>query len=72
MPAQHGFRLKDTDDIPELICSLMSSPLEFGGQNAKGQFLNPAGPDGVLVFALQDGQLLSQNHTVPVSLRENF
>ena len=60
MPAQHGFRLKNTDDIPELICSLMSNPLEFGGQNAKGQFLNPAGSDGVIEFALEDGELLTK------------
>ena len=60
MPTQHGFRLEDTDDIPELICSLMSSPLEFSGQNSQGQFLNPAGSDGVIEFALQDGQLLTK------------
>ena len=32
----------------------MSSPLELVGQNAKGQFLDPTGSDGVLLFALQD------------------
>ena len=66
MPAQYGFRLKDTDDTPELICSLISGPLEFGGQNAKGQFLNPAGFDRMFMFALQDGQLLAKNKNFQV------
>ena len=48
MPAQNGFRLDDTDVIPELICSLMSGPLEFNGQNAKGRFLNHVGSDRVV------------------------
>jgi hypothetical protein len=58
--------LKDTDDIPELICSLMSGPLEFRGQNAKGQFLNPAGFDWMFMLALQDGQLLTKNKYLQV------
>jgi len=66
MPAQHGFRLKDTDDIPKLICSLMSGSLEFRGQNAKSQFLNPAGSDWMFMFALQDGQLLTKNKNLQV------
>jgi hypothetical protein len=58
--------LKDTDDIPELIGSLMSGPLEFRGQNAKGQFLNPAGFDWMFMLALQDGQLLTKNKYLQV------
>ena len=55
MPAQYGFRLEDTDDIPELICGLVSRLLELDGQNSQGQFLNLAGFDRVIEFALQDG-----------------
>ena len=55
MPAQDGFRLEDTDEIPELICGLASRLLEFVGQNGQGQFLNLAGFDPVIEFALQDG-----------------
>jgi hypothetical protein len=39
MPAQHGFGLEDTDDIPELICGLARRLLEPGGQNGQRQFL---------------------------------
>ena len=31
MPAQHGFALEDTDDIPDLICGLARHLLELGG-----------------------------------------
>ena len=61
LPAQYGFRPEDTDDTPELICSLVRRLLELVGQNAQGQFLNLAGLDGMLFFALQNGELLSQN-----------
>lgn len=55
MPAQHGFGLEDTDDIPELICGLARRLLELGGQNGQGQFLYFAGFDRVIEFTLQDG-----------------
>jgi hypothetical protein len=45
MPAQHGFGLEDTDDIPELICGLARRLLELCGQNGQGQFLYLAGFD---------------------------
>jgi len=44
----------------------MSGPLEFGRQNTKGQFLNPAGFDWMFMFALQDGQLLTKNKNLQV------
>lgn len=55
LPAQHGFGLEDTDDIPELICGLARRLLEPGGQNGQGQFLYLAGFDRVIDFTLQDG-----------------
>ena len=55
LPAQYGFRLDDADDIPELICCLVSRSLEPVGQNGQGQFLYLAGFDRVIEFALQDG-----------------
>lgn len=66
MPAQHGLRLENADDTPELICGLKRNSLELGGQNAKGQFLNPTRPDGVIEFALQDGELLSKDQDFEV------
>jgi len=40
MPAENGFRLKDPDDISELVCGLMRNSLAFGGQNSQRHRLN--------------------------------
>jgi hypothetical protein len=66
MPTQHGFRLEDTDDIPELICGLARRLLELGGQDGQRQFLYLAGSDWMFMFALQDGQLLTKNKYLQV------
>jgi hypothetical protein len=52
LPAQHGFGLEDTDDIPELICGLARRLLELGRQNGQHQFLYLAGFDRVIAFTL--------------------
>jgi hypothetical protein len=54
MPTKNGFRLEDADEISELICRLMRSSHALGDQYSQSHFLNPAGHDGVIEFALQD------------------
>jgi hypothetical protein len=54
MPTKNGIRLEDADDILELICRLMRSSHDLGDQHCQSHFLNPAGSDGVIEFALQD------------------
>ncbi len=54
MPTKNGFRLEDADDILELICGSVRYLLGLGGKHGQGHFLNPAGSDGVIEFALQD------------------
>jgi len=66
MPAQDGFRLKDTDNIPGLICSLLGGLFEFYSQNGQSQFFDSARFDGVFRFALQDGELLAEQQNFEV------
>jgi len=51
---KNGFRLEDADDISELVCRLMRRSHDLGDQHCQSHFLNPAGSDEVIEFALQD------------------
>jgi len=69
MPPKNGFRLKDAEDVSELICRLMRSSHDPGGQYCQGHFLNTAGSDTAIEFALQDRELLSKKKDFKVFLQ---
>ena len=52
MPAKNGFRMKDTNDIMELMGGSLIELFEFCSQNCQGQLLNVVGTNGGVEFTL--------------------